>query len=303
MPDIGHELKRQALNRFQHFSGTPIISLLTPSPEFQDVPSFDFLLEHRDDICQWIGHASHQDLLAFFMRHIMDYLYTHNQFLDISPDHQRKLQHVYLQFTQNYLTSVCTAEDRHTLREQLTAALAKHQSRLASFVTELGRENGGLDFAFAEPVCSQYSPEFQQTLLGLSLDAVQVPVLDLGCGQEAHLVRHLREMGIPAYGVDRMVEPADHLLRSDWFGFPLGTWGTIISHMAFSLHFSHHHLRVNGHPEQYAARYMEILRALRLNGQFIYTPGLPFIETLLPEYQYHVEHVSNHTTIITKLVL
>ena len=62
--------------------------------------------------------------------------------------------------------------------------------------------------------------------------------------------------------------------------------------MAFSNHFLHHHLRRYGHPERYAQRYMHILAALKPGGSFCYTPGLPFIEDLLPSDRYRVERFS-----------
>ena len=59
--------------------------------------------------------------------------------------------------------------------------------------------------------------------------------------------------------------------------------------MALSNHFLHHHFSPEGHPEQYAYLYMRILNALKPGGQFLYTPGLPFIEDMLPEDRYWVE--------------
>ena len=59
--------------------------------------------------------------------------------------------------------------------------------------------------------------------------------------------------------------------------------------MALSIHFLHHHLRPDGHPDRYAQKYMDVLQALRPSGRFIYAPGLPFIESLLPRNRYLVE--------------
>ena len=116
------------------------------------------------------------------------------------------------------------------------------------------------------------------------------PVLDLGCGKPAQLVTYLRDHGIEAVGVDRLVDQAPYLIRSDWLSFelPPRTWGTIISHMAFSNHFIFQHLYKYGQGADYARRYMAILNALKPGGSFYYTPGLPFIETYLPADQYTV---------------
>lgn len=58
--------------------------------------------------------------------------------------------------------------------------------------------------------------------------------------------------------------------------------------MAFSTHFLHHHLRTDGHPERYARLYLDLLAALKPGGSLLYTPGLPFMENLLPAERYVV---------------
>jgi hypothetical protein len=130
----------------------------------------------------------------------------------------------------------------------------------------------------------------QLSVLGLRLEQMMQPILDIGCGQDARLVTALNALGKQAYGIDRMVQKGRFLDRVDWFEYPIRAnhWGTIIAHMSFSTHFLHHHMRQDGHPEQYARYYMEILRALKIGGSFAYTPGLPFIESLLPQTQYAV---------------
>jgi hypothetical protein len=170
--------------------------------------------------------------------------------------------------------------------------MKQHQRELIRFVQQIARENGGLDFVLQEPTCATYSAEFQLSMLGLQPEMMTTPVLDLGCGADARLVTALNARGMTAFGVDRMAQDSDRVRRADWFDAPLtpNTWGTIIAHMSFSTHFLHHHLRADGHPEQYARGYMAILRALKAGGCFAYTPGLPFIETLLPRDQYRVEH-------------
>lgn len=59
------------------------------------------------------------------------------------------------------------------------------------------------------------------------------------------------------------------------------TWGTVISHLAFSNHAIHHYLRRDGVDLDYARRYMEIRASLRPGGSFCYAPSLPFLEVHL----------------------
>ncbi|MGB8953820.1 MAG: class I SAM-dependent methyltransferase, partial [Tumebacillaceae bacterium] len=145
------------------------------------------------------------------------------------------------------------------------------------------------------PACAEYTPELQLQLLGIDAENIQEPILDLGCGEHGRLVHHLRERGYQAIGVDRTVIESSHLIKSDWLQMPVTneTWGTVISHMAFSNHFAHHHMRKDGEPEGYAKMYMSILRSLKKGGRFYYAPGLPFIEELLPPEQYRVTRIQN----------
>jgi SAM-dependent methyltransferase len=141
-----------------------------------------------------------------------------------------------------------------------------------------------------ELICAEYSPALQLRVLGLDVARIAEPILDLGCGAGAALVRELRRLGKEAYGVDRAVDDGPFLFGGDWLDFPLGRlrWGTVISHMGFSSHFLHHHLRPGPAAASYARRYMDVLASLRPGGLFVYAPGLPFLEPLLPPERYAV---------------
>lgn len=145
--------------------------------------------------------------------------------------------------------------------------------------------------ASTRPASEEYSAELQASVLNLSLEQLAEPILDLGCGREATLVRWLRKHNKNAIGLDLYGERSFGCLSVDWFEFPFvaGHFGSIIAHLSFSLQFLKHHLDVNGRAADYARRYMVILNALRVGGVFVYTPGLPFIERLLPEEKFKVE--------------
>jgi hypothetical protein len=134
-----------------------------------------------------------------------------------------------------------------------------------------------------EVTSSTYSPELQLRVLGLSLDALKDPILDIGCGADAALVRHLRAAGKKASGIDREA-PADVGDRADWLAYDYGDarFGTIVSHLGFSLHFMHQEMKSSEIAFEYGKTYMRILRALAKGGTFAYVPGLPFIEPMLP---------------------
>ncbi|WP_224996225.1 class I SAM-dependent methyltransferase [Cesiribacter sp. SM1] len=141
-----------------------------------------------------------------------------------------------------------------------------------------------------EVVCGEYAARTQLQLLAIDIHTLQEPVLDLGCGQQAYLVKHLKAAGLEAFGVDRLATATNYLHKADWFEFDLSgrSWGTIISNIGFSNHFLHHHLRVDGDYTRYALRYMEILRSLKVGGAFYYAPDLPFIEQYLDPAKFRI---------------
>jgi len=49
-----------------------------------------------------------------------------------------------------------------------------------------------------EVVCGEYSAQVQLQLLGIETASLQEPILDLGCGKQAFLVKHLRMLGLEA---------------------------------------------------------------------------------------------------------
>ncbi len=139
-------------------------------------------------------------------------------------------------------------------------------------------------------VSEQYSVEMQSEVLHVDLAALLDPVLDLGCGQDAGLVTWLRQRKANAIGVDRFVDSVPGCLKADWLELPYlpNQFGTVLAHLSFSLHFLHQHLRPDGEASAYARAYMAILGSLRSSGRFIYAPGLPFIEQLLPAERYKI---------------
>ena len=142
----------------------------------------------------------------------------------------------------------------------------------------------------SELYLTEYDAELQLRVLGVDAGDLMEPILDLGCGKNATLVRYLRELGKDASGLDRLEYHDDCVIAADWLDYPLGShvWGTIVSHMAWSNMFLHHHVRPDGHPERYARRYVEILGGLMTGGSFLYSPGLPFIEKHLSRDEYLV---------------
>jgi hypothetical protein len=160
-----------------------------------------------------------------------------------------------------------------------------------------------------EPIaCSEYSPEIQIQLLHLNLQVLQQPILDIGCGTKASLVKYLRNNQLEAYGIDRFETAEPFMQNADWLNFSYKNqkWGTIISNLGFSNHFKHHHLREDGNFMLYAQKYIEILQSLKTGGSFHYAPDLPFIEQYLDTdtfciSNFAIENLPFKCTVIEKL--
>jgi hypothetical protein len=144
-----------------------------------------------------------------------------------------------------------------------------------------------------EVTSATYSPELQLRVLGLSIEAMREPILDVGSGPDAALVRHLRATGKEAHGIDARTRGDDVVTRASWLAFDYGErrYGTIVSHLGFTLHFMHQEMKRSDLAFEYARAYMRIAKALASGGTFAYVPPVPFIEALLPKASYRVVRV------------
>ncbi|HEY9634786.1 MAG TPA: class I SAM-dependent methyltransferase [Coleofasciculaceae cyanobacterium] len=298
---IDHQLKAYALVRYKTFNALPLSQLKAPSPLFCTLPEpfLAFLCRYQDEVVQWIGdriYSSHPQVQAevteFFLQNTIGFLRAKNQFLVIPESRKAGLGAEYIRFLQDFRNVLKGCHSHNRLAHNLNTVMTEHQSQLEQFVYNLADANISHNFIFSTPTCGYYSPTLQLQILHTSVEQLLEPILDLGCGQ-GELVQFLRDRSLQAIGIDRSPAANPCCLSSDWFHFPLisSSWGTVISHMAFSLHFLHHYLRGSNLLEHYAQCYMDVLSALKPGGSFLYTPGLPFIETFLTQEKYKVERV------------
>jgi SAM-dependent methyltransferase len=229
-----------------------------------------------------------------FVQEALKYTYEKNQFIHFDEQERRVFIGIYQDYLQAIQNAVETSPDLESLEENLSTLMADHFRRLsaniARFFDPAVSRNVHENLIMKQAICSEYSAEFQLKLMGIDPAALQSPLLDIGCGQAGRLVKYLKSIGMDAYGADRVIDDEGLLVCADWFDLPLipASWGTIISHMAFSNHFNFHHRYKNGQPDRYARQYIKILQALKPGGTFYYSPGLPFIEQFLPPHQYQV---------------
>lgn len=219
-----------------------------------------------------------------------------NQFYHFGLNEKKELKFIYASLLDKLV------ENEKRLEEQIQIIKSSHLNNLRSWLRKtnpFAEELYSADKAFVERTpCDEYSAEFQMMLFGLSTKNIKLPVLDIGCGENFHLVKFFRQNKIWAYGIDRYKTSAPGIVESDWLSHDYGVakWGTITSNMAFSNHFNHHHLRKDGHYEEYARCYMRILNSLQKGGAFHYAPDIPFIEEFLDPSQYQVTHVELQNT-------
>ena len=223
-----------------------------------------------------------------------------NQFLRVDGEAARQLDALYRRPIRETARALSSRASDAEAAEELRAVWDAHRGRLASFARErLGEDP-------RDAVCAAYSPSLQLGVLGLAPEELSEPILDVGCGPDAALVRHLRERGVEAHGIDRAApEGIDGVTAADWldFGYGEGVWGTVISHLGLSLRFLRHHL-ANGPTAHalalaHAEAYVRVLRSLRVGGVFAYAPALPFIEGLLPASAYRAQNIPLPPTLAT----
>lgn len=257
--------------------------VLNPSKE-----TTELLKQRAKDISFFLHSADLDDTYHQLLKEVTDktikLFMEVNQYLDFNSEDYRKLQNIYRDFFKR--VSILGKKEEISEKE-IDNLFTSHYKNLQTFLLESNgieifkkyKKNPNL----YEIKCAEYTPEFQIKLLNINIDTIKQPVLDLGCGSQASLVHFLRENGIKVFGVDRNVDTADYLFKMNWleYQFNSNTWGTVISHMAFSNHFIHHHIKADGNFELYARKYMEILNSLKIGGSFIYAPSLSFIEELL----------------------
>ncbi|GET34184.1 hypothetical protein PbJCM13498_30470 [Prolixibacter bellariivorans] len=268
-------------------------------------PSFHFIEETINAIgrIEELSKNEEQVLIEYTVDKVLQTFYRINQYYYFDAAAREKLKAIY-----SHLLS--------SFREKTTPVKTIAQNHYENIMQWLRETN-----AFAEKIynnhtmkvedvpCFAYRAEMQIEILQLKVSQLKEPVLDIGCGKDAPLVTYLREKGIDATGFDRFPSKNENVLMSDWFTFSYGEkqWGTIISHLGFSNHFQHHHLREDGEFVAYAQKYMEILRSLKPGGSFHYAPDLPFVEQYLSadEYQVTTRQAGNsgfRVTVIKRLI-
>ncbi|NLF51201.1 MAG: class I SAM-dependent methyltransferase [Leptolinea sp.] len=305
-PDIFHKLATQVVRRYQANARKSMLDVYEVDRCFTNLENdnLEFVFSNRADVVAILSNPEYAlDLARIFVRSSLEFTYNNNQFIEMDTGEKERLLSIYSSYLDGMNTILINSRNYTDFEKEFSTLVKDHFKDLSHNISRFfDRENGWHvqeNVILKQVVCSDYSPDFQLQLLGLDAIDLLQPVLDMGCGKNGTLVKHLRDRGIKAIGIDRLVSDEAGLREANWFDvdFKPESWGTIISHMAFSNHFLFHHRYIHGKPGQYARLYMKILRSLKPGGCFVYSPALPFIEQLLPSNQYSVskQFIDNNT--------
>lgn len=245
--------------------------------------------------------AVQHTLIDYFTAAAVEFIFENYQFLQLNEQDEEALKKIYADLLNRIKILLAENQSIQMIENFLKAVLKGHFNELGDRIQQSFARNHADDATekvkVPGTICHEYSPELQLKILNIDIAELTDPILDIGCGKSGKLVKYLKEKGFTVIGIDRLVEDSELLVKSEWLKYPMQQdfWGTIISHMSFSNHFIFHHLYKYGAPEMYAKKYMEILGSLKTGGSFYYSPGLPFIETFLPDSKFELKRTKVET--------
>lgn len=226
--------------------------------------------------------ALHRESMEW-VKEWFSWAYAQNQFFELPPQANRALHDAHQSLLRGVLVRLHMSSSPGEFARFARLAWVRYAERLGRAFRSLVAPDGFRGRG------AEYSAQLQLQILGLKDHVWLAPIVDLGCGIDANVVRQLRNQGLSATGLDRR-GTSQYVLSADWFDvkFEPESLGTIISHLAFSLQFLHHHWHPGERAYDYARKYMELVRALVPGGLFCYAPGLPFIEDMLDPEQFEL---------------
>ena len=250
-------------------------------------PGFSAALEEllNTDINNATEYLS-SEFITFTTKELVKRLYAIDPYLPISPAQIKDLEQIY---RDTWKRMIKTRNVKTTLNKF-------HYPALAAWLTALYPEKFQKLLKRAPSVgyvtYQEYSAELQVKVFGIDLSRIKQPIIDIGCGSQANLVRYLNFVGIDTYGIDRNLEVNESYLNQvNWFDyhFEPGRWGSIVSNMSFTNHLDYAYLHDVSQLERYLLKLKEIVESLSTNGCFYYSPSLPFVEDRLSSQSYKVE--------------
>ena len=212
---------------------------------------------------------------------------ANNQYISLSREDYNDIYDLYVKLLQSLRNLDEDKIDYGAVR----GIVLGHRKRLIDRISDIA-EPGSPEIIVP---CAEYSNQLQVEILRLTPDIISEPIIDIGCGKEFRLVKSLSKDYREVFGIDQYQSSAKNVIRENWldFHFKPGSWGTIISHMAFSNHFRRAIAFNSKDLSKYEAKYREILKALKPGGRFVYTPCVPEIEDKIDRKKYKIIYYEN----------
>jgi len=268
-------------NRAKNLFFKNVQQIMEIDPGF--LAALEELLSAEDNQVEDEGHSK---FITFTTQETVKRLLSINPYLRMDSRQIEGLKEIY---RRSWQTIQQTKDVKTTLKEF-------HYPELSKWLASLYPEEFQKSLKNVSTVNSltygEYSAEFQLDLMEIDLIHIKQPVLDIGCGSQANLVRHLRSHNIEAYGIDRHLSVHEpYLEQVDWFDYVFNPdgWGTILSNMGFTNHLNYSYLYDVSQLEGYLLTMKKILESLSINGRFYYAPGLPFVEEKLSARKYDLQ--------------
>jgi len=209
-----------------------------------------------------------------------------NQYIYLSKNEFDRIHNVYKKLIYN-LRKIDAGK---ATIEDVQRIVKDHRSNLIGIIDSKVDDNDAILIP-----CSEYSISLQLKILRINSSCINSPIIDVGCGKDARLIKFLNANHDDVYGIDQYYNKSPHIMCENWFDFKFlpETWGTIISHMAFSNHFRRAIAYKSKELKRYEEKFKEILSSLRFGGRLIYSPSIPEIEKDLDHKEYIIERFKN----------
>lgn len=222
--------------------------------------------------------------------------YMINQYIQLTSQDEKELGNIYYE-TYNSINN-----------ENFERIMKIHFRRIASWLSKFYPSHFihslSKNSRIGKVVNKEYSVSFQTNIFDIDFDKLQEPIIDIGCGKNANLVKELLRRNKTVLGIDRIVNHSnDYIKEISWFDFNFeeNKWGTIIANMSFTNNLlysieNHKNLIYN-----YYIKYKQIIKSLKIGGCFYYAPSLNFIEDRLDLNDYIVNRRVINGIGVTKL--
>ena len=217
---------------------------------------------------------------------LSSHLYNGNQYIYFNNKALKELEEIY----QYFYTELLKKQNRHE-------TIKNHHDKIKNFLVLtnpfLKKINSNDEKKVMTFLCREYSGSFQLKLFNVKMEDIIGPVLDIGCGEHAHLTSFLNNRGITAIGIDRKTVRRRYTVECDWFDFNFeeNKYGIVFSNNAFSIHFINAFYKNQNIPI-YTRLFFRILNSLKEGGCFCYAPSIPFIEKYVNAEEYSVSYLN-----------